>query len=223
MAIHLHQELENLKMNVLKMAAEVEQTLAKTTKAFADLDSDLAQEVIDGDQVINEMEVKIDELCLKLLALEGPVARDLRFILGCMRICVDLERIADECVNVAEATIMLSFKPTLPFYEQLQLMGQKAANMLKKATISFFTPDTDLALQVCKIDFEVDELNSKIIKRIIQYMTEQTPAIVRSVQAINIARRFERIADLATNIAESSVFVERGINIKHYCQFDNRV
>ena len=223
MTTHLHQELENLKINVLNMVAQIEQTLKKANEAFAKLDADLAQEVIDGDQIINEMEVKMDELCLKLLALEGPVARDLRFILGCMRICVDLERIGDECVNVAEATIMLSFKPRLPFYEQLQLMGQKATNMLKQATISFFTPDPDLAVQVCKMDFEVDELNSNVIKRIIQYMTEQRPAIARSVQAINIARRFERIADLSTNIAESSVFVVRGINIKHYCQFDNRI
>jgi len=219
----LHQELDNLKTSVLNMVAQVEQTLKKTIDAFATLDADLAQEVIEGDQVINEMEVKIDELCLKLLALEGPVASDLRFILGCMRICVDLERIGDESVNVAEATIMLSFKPRLPFYDQLQIMGQKASNMLNQAVISFFAPDPDKALQVCRMDFEVDELNSKIIKEIVQYMSKESPAIVRSVHAINIARRFERIADLSTNIAESAVFITRGINIKHYCQFDNRI
>ncbi|SDN85372.1 phosphate uptake regulator, PhoU [Desulfonauticus submarinus] len=222
MTTHLQQELEVLKENVLTMVSEVKQSLQKVCKAFALLDADLAQEVIESDQDINESEVKIDEQALRLLALEGPVARDLRFILGCMRIAVDLERIGDECANIAEATIMLSCKPVLGFYERIQVMGEKSARMLDLAVSSFFQPNADLAIDVCKMDYEIDELNSQITKYIIQYMTEETPAIERSVQAINITRRFERIADLATNIAESAVFVDKGINIKHYCQFDNR-
>ncbi|WP_456325920.1 phosphate signaling complex protein PhoU [Desulfonauticus submarinus] len=222
MNTHLQQELEILREDVLTMVSEVKQSLQKVCKAFASLDADLAQEVIEGDQYINESEVKIDEQALRLLALEGPVARDLRFILGCMRIAVDLERIGDECANIAEATIMLSCKPVLGFYERIQVMGEKSARMLDLAVSSFFQPNADLAIDVCKMDYEIDELNSQITKYIIQYMTEETPAIERSVQAINITRRFERIADLATNIAESAVFVAKGINIKHYCQFDNR-
>lgn len=222
MTTHLQQELEVLKENVLTMVSEVKQSLQKVCKAFALLDADLAQEVIESDQDINESEVKIDEQALRLLALEGPVARDLRFILGCMRIAVDLERIGDECANIAEATIMLSCKPVLGFYERIQVMGEKSARMLDLAVSSFFQPNADLAIDVCKMDYEIDELNAQITKYIIQYMTEETPAIERSVQAINITRRFERIADLATNIAESAVFVDKGINIKHYCQFDNR-
>lgn len=186
------------------------------------MDTDLAQEVIDGDELINHLEVEIDKNCLKLLALEGPVASDLRFILGCMRASIDLERIGDEAANIAQATIILSLKPELPFYGELRYMGDKAFDMLDSALGSFFKPDPDMAINVCKMDSTVDRLYDNILKKIIAYMIKETPAIERSVYCINIAKRFERIADLSTNIAESGVFIAKGINIKHYCQFDNR-
>ncbi len=219
---HLHEELEKLKTTSLKMASEVKDSLKNCIVAFQKMDTDLAQEVIDRDNLINSLEVEIDKICLRLLALEGPVASDLRFILGCMRASIDLERIGDEAANIAEATIVLSLKPALPFYIELGRMGEKALEMLEYALDSFFKPDPEIAIDVCKMDSKVDLLNDKIIKEIIAYMIKETPAIERSVYCINIARRFERIGDLATNIAESSVFIAKGINIKHYCQFDNR-
>lgn len=223
MRLHLEQGMESLKLTVLEMISQTREAVAKAILSLQRMDADLAQEVIDGDQGINALEVKVDALCLKLLALEGPVARDLRYIIGIMRICVDLERIGDEAANIAGSTIFLSLKPPLPFYSQLYFMGQKAAHMLEQATHSFIELNSALAKQVCKMDFEVDDLNSKAIKEIINYMGRQIPAIERSVQSISIARRLERIADLATNIAESTVFIDQGINIKHYCQFDNRI
>jgi len=219
---HLEKELAELKVSMLNMVAEVKQNLQKACQAFAHLDADLAQAVIEADLQINELEVSIDEQVLKLLALEAPVAKDLRFILGCLRSTVDLERIGDECANIAESTVVLSCKPSLPFYRKMVDLGEQAYNMLDLAVTAFFQPDADLAIEVCKMDQKVDDLNREIIREIINYMTEKTPAIERSVQAISICRRFERIADLSTNIAESAVFIDKGINIKHYCQFDNR-
>ncbi len=222
MYTHLQQEILELRDLVLKMATRVKDALGMTIDAFSKMDANLAQEIIAGDDRINELEVRIDKTCLKLLALEAPVAKDLRFIIGCMRASIDLERMGDEAANVAQATIVLSLKPILPFYSRLETMGQRSKTMLEKAIEAFFAPDPDLALNVCKMDCNVNELYSKIIKEIIEYMYNETPAIERSVYCINIARRFERISDLATNIAESAVFISRGINIKHYCQFDNR-
>ncbi|MDQ7032202.1 MAG: phosphate signaling complex protein PhoU [Desulfonauticus sp.] len=222
MAEHLKKELEELKLQTLTMTSEVKQALTKACNAFKNLDADVAQEIIEQDDRINELELKIDEKALRLLALEGPVARDLRFILGCMRIAIDLERIGDECANIAHATIILSCKPPLPFYKDINILGEKAKNMLDLAVNAFFQPNSDLAIEVCKLDFEVDELHSSITEGLITYMTEYTPAIKRSIQAINITKRFERVADLATNISESAVFVDKGVNIRHYCQFDNR-
>jgi len=222
MILHFQTELNELKKTLLNMASLVQESLEQTISALSAMDSDKAQNIIDGDYRINELEVTIDEICIKLLALEGPVARDLRFIVGAMRASVDLERIGDESANICEAIIPLSLRPSLPLYLKLEDMGRKSFEMLEKSIISFVREDPHLATEVCRMDWQVDELNSRIIKETIEYMRDSSPAIESCIHVINIARRFERIADLATNIAESAVFIAKGINIKHYCQFDNR-
>ncbi|MFO7818165.1 MAG: phosphate signaling complex protein PhoU [Thermodesulfobacteriota bacterium] len=219
---HLAQEMQQLKMLVLEMISKTTEATRKCVQAFAELDTDSAQEVIDSDNAINELEVQVDEKCLRLLALEGPVAGDLRFILGCMRVSVDLERIGDEAANIAQDSVVLSLKPSLDFYQRIATMGYKSLEMLKLAGTGFSAGNCDEAIQVCKMDNVVDELNSNVIKHVINYMTDNAPAIERSVRCINVARRIERIGDLATNIAENTVFISKGVNIKHYCQFDNR-
>ncbi len=220
---HLTQELDRLNMKVMQMVVQTEQALSKTVNAFSRMDADLAQEVVDHDKEINELEVLIDQLCLRLLALEQPVARDLRFILGAMRLSKDLERIGDESANISDATIFLSLHPPLNFYDQIQIMGQKAYDMLQEAIIAFSSPDTERAINVCRMDFEVDEINSKVLKLSIEHMSMNSGAVEQGVQSINIARRFERVADLATNIAETTMFIVQGTSIKHSCLFDDRV
>ncbi|MFP4168052.1 MAG: phosphate signaling complex protein PhoU [Desulfonatronovibrionaceae bacterium] len=219
---HLSRERDQLKMLVLEMVSKTTEAAGDSLEAFAEMDTDKAQTVIDSDNEINELEVSVDEKCLRLLALEGPVAGDLRFILGCMRVSMDLERIGDEAANIAQDVVVLSLKPSLDFYHRLTTMGYKALEMLKLAGKAFAEEDTDQAVRVCRMDNEVDELNSAFIKQVIGYMGDHAPAIERSVRCINVARRMERIGDLATNIAENTVFISRGVNIKHYCQFDNR-
>ena len=222
MYTHLQEAIEVLKLKVLKMVALTEDAVSKSIKAYVNKDLYLAEEVQDGDVHVNRLEVEIDELALKLLALEQPVAGDLRFILGCMRISVDLERIADEAVNIAERSIMLSSRPALPFHEDVREMGGKALAMLQHAAHAFSSGNAEAALQVCGLDNEVDVLNHKNMRKVIEYMIHETPAIERSVHTIILIRRIERIGDLATNIAESVVFIAQGVNIKHKLYFDER-
>jgi phosphate transport system protein len=222
MYTHLHEEIETLKLKVLKMVSLTEDAVQKAIQAYVNKDLYLAEEVQDGDVDVNRLEVEIDELALKLLALEQPVAGDLRFILGCMRISVDLERIADEAVNIAERSIMLSSRPPLPFHQDVLEMGTKALAMLRHAAQAFSSNNVEAALQVCHLDNEVDVLNHKNMRQVIEYMIHETPAIERSVHTIILIRRLERIGDLATNIAESVVFIAQGVNIKHKLYFDER-
>lgn len=222
MYTHLQEEIEVLKLKVLKMFAMADDAVNKAIRAYVNKDLYLAEEVQDGDVHVNRLEVEIDELGLKLLALEQPVAGDLRFILGCMRISIDLERIADEAVNIAERSIMLSSRPPLPFHEDVKMMGVKAQAMLQHAAQAFSSGNVEEAMQVCNMDNEVDVLNHKNMRTVIEYMINETPAIERSVHTIILIRRIERIGDLATNIAESVVFIARGVNIKHKVYFDER-
>ena len=217
MYTHLHEEIETLKLKVLKMVALTEAAVEKSINAYVNKDLYLAEEVQDGDVEVNRLEVEIDELGLRLLALEQPVAGDLRFILGCMRISVDLERIADEAVNIAERSIMLSSRPALPFQDNVREMGGKALAMLRHAAQAFASGNVEEALEVCKLDNEVDVLNHRNMREVIEYMIHETPAIERSVHTIILIRRLERIGDLSTNIAESVVFTREGACSRHRC------
>ena len=222
METHLAHELEQLKLKTLHMAAETEQIIRRSLDAYDKRDEFLAERVIEDDAVINKLEVEIDEVSLRLLALEGPVASDLRFILASTRIATELERIADEAVNMAERSMLLSSRPALPFQKAVVEMTEKALVMFKEAIRAYSSGDAELALSVCKLDSEVDMLNHKNVRDIIEHMIRETPAIERSVHTIIMVRRIERIADLATNIAESVVFMVRGVNIKHQSFFDTR-
>lgn len=218
----LHEEMERLRLQVLRMVSLAEAAVTKAVQSYVSRDEFLAEAVVDGDAEVNALEVAVDEAGLKLLALEQPVAGDLRFVLGCMRISVDLERIADEAVNIAERAMILGARPSLPFQHQIQEMGDKVLEMLRRATQAFVRSDVDLALEVWRCDAEIDTLNHRNMREVIEFMLNETPAIERSVHTILIIRHLERIADLVTNICESVVFIVKGINIKHKNAFDYR-
>lgn len=218
MESRFHLELEQLKMLILRMAVLTEKALRKAIQAFNDRDTDLAEEVIRGDQEVNLLEVAVDKQSLRLLALEQPMARDLRFIVGCMRIAVDLERVADQAVNVAERAVFLSARPPLPPNAALQQLAETAIDMLTNAMAAFVNENTDQAGEVCQMDDLADELNVTVLKGLMDYMVHEVPAVERSVQTIIASRCLERVADQATNIAESVVFIVRGVNIKHHCE-----
>ena len=211
-------ELEQLKMTMLAMAALTEKAMEKAIQAFLERDADLANQVIEGDQQINLLEVEVDRHSLRLLALDQPLARDLRFIVGCMRIAVDLERIADLAANIAKRARFLSNRPPLPYNPALEQLAETAMDMLHTVVDAFVKQSVERANDVCQMDDTADELNVTVLKSLLDYMVKEVPAVERSVQTIIAARYLERIADQATNIAESVIFIVQGVNIKHHCE-----
>ena len=212
------QELDDLKLEVLRMAALTESALTKALRALFERNSDMAEEVVEGDQEIDLLEVEIDRRCLRLLALEQPMARDLRFIVGCLRVCVNLERIADQAVNVAEKALYLNERPALPHQPLMEQLATTSVDMLKRAVSAFNDGKTRQASEVCRMDDPADELNLKILKHFIDYIIDEVKSVDRAVNTIIISRCIERCDDLATNIAEAVVFIVEGVDIKHYCQ-----
>ncbi len=215
MESHFHLELNQLKMIILQMASLAETAIRRATRAFFQRNVDLAQEVIEGDQEINLLEVEVDRISLRLLALDQPMARDLRFIVGCMRIAVDLERIADQAVNIAERALFLSTRPPLPPNGAMEQLAETALDMFRSVIRAFIDENVEQARGVCVMDDRADELNVAVLKSLLDYMVKEVPAVERSVQTIIAARCLERVADQSTNIAESVIFIARGVNIKH--------
>ena len=218
MESRFHQELEELRMMILQMAALTERALEKSIQAFLGRNMQLADEVIEGDQEINMLEVYVDRQSLRLLALDQPMARDLRFILGCMRIAVDLERVGDQAVNIAQRAQFLSTRPPLPPNPAMEQLGEVALDMFRTVIQAFVNDNSEQAREVCQMDDVADDLNVRILKDLLEYMTHETPAVERSVQTIITSRCLERVADQATNIAESVIFISKGVNIKHHCE-----
>ena len=213
-----HSDLEQLKMSILKMATLAEKALEKSVKALLERDDQLAEEVVDRDREIDMLEVEVDRHALRLLALDQPMARDLRFIVGSLRIAVELERIGDQAVNIAQRARILNSRPPLPRNNALEELADTALDMLRTVISSFVNQDPDIATEVCKMDDVADELNYRILKDALAFMANESPVVERSVQTIIAARCLERAADQTTNIAESVIFMVKGVNIKHHCQ-----
>ena len=212
------QEMDDLKLEVLRMAALTENALTKALRAFFERDSDLAEEVVASDEEIDLLEVDIDKRCLRLLALEQPMARDLRFIIGCMRVCINLERIADQAVNIAERALYLNQRPALPHQPLMERLAATSVDMFKKAVSAFNTGNTQQASEVCRMDDSADELNLKILRHFVDHMVAEVRAVERAVYSIIVSRCLERCGDHATNVAEAVVFIVEGVEIKHHCE-----
>ncbi|WP_243357942.1 phosphate signaling complex protein PhoU [Fundidesulfovibrio terrae] len=213
-------ELEQLKVKVLQMAAYTERALDKALAAIVNRDPEPARQVIDSDREINAMECEADTLSLRLLALDQPVAMDLRFIISCMRMVVDLERIGDEAVNVAEQAVLLSQAAQGPVMPDLAALGAQVLSMYRMAVQAFRDQDPDLARQVCAADSLADELNMKVLKSCMDVESNvcNAPSLDRAIRTVMMARSLERVGDLSTNVAEAAIFWVRGVSIKHHCQ-----
>jgi phosphate transport system protein len=211
-------DLEQLKMTILQMATLAEKALEKSTRALTERNDSLAREVIAEDREIDLLELEVDRHALKLLALDQPKARDLRFIVGSLRIAVELERIGDQAVNIAQRAQLLNSRPPLPRNSSLEELADAALEMLHKVISAFVNQDADSATHVCQMDDNADRLNYRILKDTLAYMANEIPAVEGSVQTIIAARCLERAADQTTNIAESVIFMVKGVNIKHHCQ-----
>jgi len=209
------EELKKLREEILYMGGLVEDQIQKSIKSLVDRASKLAELIIERDREVNRLDVRIDELCIRLLALHQPAGRDLRFITTGLKITTDLERIGDMAVNICERALELNQEPQLKPYIDIPRMAQIAQRMIQQSLDAFVREDTDLALRVCKDDSEVDQLNAQIFREIITFMIENPQTISRATKISSVSKYLERIADHATNIAEMVVFMVKGKSIRH--------
>ena len=216
MESHFHQELNSLKAELLKMAGLAEQAISNAVEALVKRNTALAEKTIAEDEKLNEMEILIDDRCLKLLALHQPLAADLRFITSAMRINLDLERIGDQAVNIAERVIFLNQEPQLKPYIDIPRMAQIAQSMVKDVLDAFVNGDAKLARSVCERDDQIDALNDQVFRELLTYMMADSKSITRAVHLIIVSRCLERIADHATNVAEGVIFMVKALVIKHH-------
>jgi len=214
--IRLEEEISKLKKMLFEMAASAEEMIAKSIKALQENNMILAEEVIKSDDKVNEMEIEIDNQCIRILALFHPEAEDLRTVTMIMKINNDLERIGDHAVNIAEKALFLADKPPVKPLIDIPKMAEKAIEMLQESLDSFVNKDAALAIQVCKKDDEVDALEPQIVRELITYMISDPKTIDRALTLIFIARALERVADLATNIAEDTYYIASGKILKHH-------
>ncbi len=211
-------ELESLKTTLIKMGSVAEEAVGSAIRALLNRDHDLAQKVIDADERINSLELEIDNAILDLLALQQPVASDLRFILASQKINNDLERIGDHAVNIAESVQALKQFPNVRPVEEIPRMAEITRTMLKEVLDSFIQPDPQTALAVLKRDDEIDELNRGVARKVIDLVRKEPQIIEGALALVRVSRNLERVADLATNIAEEVLFYTQARVVKHHAE-----
>jgi phosphate transport system protein len=219
---HYEQQLRELKDKLLLMSHRAELMIADSIRALVDRRPTLADEVIKRDDELDNLEIEIDNLCYEILALEQPVARDLRFIATALKIVKDIERIGDIAVNIAERALELIQEPELKRLVDLPIMGDAAQKILKESLDAFVNSDADLAEKVIINDNVVDDLYEQIFRELLTYMLEDPRAISRAIKLIFIAKHLERVGDHSANIAEMVVFLVKGQDIRHGTRLDRR-
>jgi phosphate transport system protein len=218
---HFHDELDTLKQRLVEMSSKAESLLDLSIDALMKRDEGLAEAVIKADTEVDRLEIEVEQGAVSLLALQQPMARDLRFIIGAIKISSDLERVGDHAVNIAEAaqrmihdTHASRLRPT----PQIGVMAKRARQMLRESIMAFVGADGQLGRAVCAADDEVDSLHDSVFRVLLTHMMENPPTITSSLQLLLVSRNLERIADLATNIAEDAVFLAEGKQIKHHAE-----
>ena len=212
---HFSRELEKIKKRILSLGAMVEEQVRMATQAVETRDAELAQQIIKSDHDIDEMEVEIEEECLKVLALHQPVAVDLRFLIAVIKINNDLERIGDQAVNIAERVDVIAKRGLSDFFFDYSSMGEKVQDMLKSSLDALVNMDYDLAFSIVKRDDEVDLINKDAYDRIKQAMRDHPGKLGELINLLLISRHLERLADHATNIAEEVIYLIEGEIIRH--------
>jgi len=212
---HFDDELKGLKEKILMMGGLAEEQVQGALRALLERDSDLARKVIENDHRVNSMDVEVDEDCLRLLALQQPTARDLRFITTAMKISTELERISDLAENICERAVELNEEPQLKPYIDIPRMANWSLGMVKEALDAFVNNDAELARKVCRDDDFVDDLTHQLFRELLSFMLENPQTITRAIRITFIAKYLERIADHATNVAELVVYMAEGKIIRH--------
>jgi len=214
-ARHFHEELADLKAKLLEMSSLAEELVNTAVKALRERDLALAEAVIAGDRELDALEVEVDDTCIHLLALQQPMARDLRLITMAMKICNDLERVGDHAVNIAQTVKHLSDLPYFNRLPEIDEMARVASEMLSDALDHFVRGDSAAAREVCARDDTVDALHHSTFRILVTHMMEDPRSIGPAMNWFLVSSNLERIADLATNIAEDVVYLVEGTIIRH--------
>ncbi len=208
-------DLRDLREKLLGMGGKVEKHIADSVRALADRDSKLAEQVTHADREVNRLEVEIDDLCRKVLALRQPAASDLRLITTALKIVTDLERCGDLAVNIAERAMDLNQVPPLAPYVDLPRLAQLAQTQLQRALDAFVRADAEQAQEVLKGDDHLDALFLKIFNELLSFMMEDSKNIRRATHLMFVAKHLERIGDHAENIAEMVIYMVKGTDVRH--------
>jgi phosphate transport system protein len=216
------QQLRALKDKLLLMSHHAEKMIADAIRALVERRPSLAEEVIKSDDEMDQLELDVDNQCYEILALEQPVARDLRFIATALKIVRDIERIGDIAVNIAERATELIQEPEMKRLIDLPIMAEAAQRILKESLDAFVNSDAELAEKVIRDDQFVDDCYEQIFRELLTYMMEDTKYISRALKVIFIAKHLERVGDHSSNIAEMVIFLVRGQDIRHGTRLDRR-
>ena len=215
---HFHEELETLKSHLVAMSGIAEESVRLAVEALLDRDLEKAQDVVIRDEKLDDLELAIDDLAINLLALQQPMAKDLRFITAAMKIGNDLERVGDHAVNIAEELEFLMKASPMPMLPELEEMARLATEMLSDALNAFVMGDSKLAREVVQRDDRVDDLHENNFRILLTHMMEDPRRITAGMDLFLVSGNIERIADLATNVAEEVVFFVEGRTIKHHAE-----
>jgi len=215
---HFHDELSELKGTLLNMSGDAQAALAAAVEALLQRDGRKAEDVIASDRELDRQENEIEEKVIRLLATQQPMARDLRFLTAAMKIANDLERVGDHAVNIAQsAERLLVNRPIVPEPELVEMVRQ-ARTMLADALDAFVRGDAQAGRAICRRDDGVDALHQSMFRILLTHMMEDPHIIGAAMDLFLVSRNLERVADLATNIAEDVVFVVEGKTIKHHAE-----
>ena len=215
---HFEAELQNLRNQLLTMGGLVEERVHRAVHALVHRDEEDAQRIIASDKEVNDLQMDIDNRCLRLLATQTPLAVDLRLITSAMKINADLERVGDQAVNIAESVLVLIPQPPLKPLIDIPRMAAIAEKMIRDALDAFVRNDAALARDVLRRDDGVDELKDQVFRELLTYMMADPGTIQRALSLILISRHLERIADHATNIAEDVIFIAEAKDVRHHAE-----
>jgi phosphate transport system protein len=213
---HLDDELNSLRDKVLLLGGEVEAALERAMKALLERDSEAAQQVLENDDRVDQLEVEIDRQCIDIIALRQPAARDLRFVISVAKMAPILERIADHACNIARAAIDLNNEPELTAVADLRKMSEQALGMLRAALDAFTSNDAIAAREVIKSDDKINDLYNYIFHKLIEMMVTEPATATRNARLLFVAKHLERIGDYVTDICELTVYMAEAAFIKHY-------
>lgn len=213
---HFDEQIADLKHELLLMSGRAEEIIRKAVESLMSRDAALADEVITDDATIDRMEIDVEEACVQLLALQQPLAGDLRLITAALKISSDLERMGDHAVNIAGCAKQLASKAPVKPLADLQELAEKSIGMLRDSLDAFVRGDAEAARLLVRRDDEVDQLNRQMFAELMRRMIADPQQVERSMTLVLVGRNLERVADLATNVAEEVVFIAEARIIKHH-------